>query len=116
MLATNRKLGVDTIRVTGSDSPDRDDDGVPDNVDQCPNSDLSPTVVIDGCNSGVTNTLFPTGCTISDLLTACANGASNHGQFMSCVSHMTNDLKRAGTITGQQKGSIQSCVAQAHIP
>jgi hypothetical protein len=41
---------------------------------------------------------------------------SNHGQFVSCVSHMTNDLKKAGTITGQQKGAIQSCAAQADIP
>jgi hypothetical protein len=26
---------------------------------------------------------------------------------------VTNDLKKAGTITGQQKGAIQSCAAQA---
>ena len=74
------------------------------------------TVVIDGCNSGVTNTLFPTGCTISDLIAACAEGASNHGQFVRCVSHMTNDLKKAGTVAGQQKGAVQSCAAQANIP
>jgi hypothetical protein len=29
---------------------------------------------------------------------------------------VTNDLKKAGTITGQQKGAIQSCAAQADIP
>ena len=74
------------------------------------------TVVIDGCDSGVPNTVFPSGCTISDLIAACAEGASNHGQFVSCVSHLTNDLKKAGTITGQQKGAIQSCAAKAHIP
>ena len=95
---------------------DSDNDGVPDTTDQCPNSDLSATVVIDGCNSGVTNTLFPTGCTISDFIAACAKGASNHGQFVSCVSSLTNALKKAGTITGQQKGAIQSCAAQAHLP
>jgi Concanavalin A-like lectin/glucanases superfamily len=81
--------------------------------DECPNSDLSATVVIDGCDSGVPNTVFPSGCTISDLVVACAEGASNHGQFVSCVSHVTNDLR--GTITGQQKGAIQSCAAQANI-
>src|SRR5262249_18094525 len=84
--------------------------------DECPNSDLSPTVVIDGCNSGVTNTLFATGRTISDLITECAIGASNHGKFVSCVSSLTNDLKKAGTITGAQKGAIQSCAAQANLP
>jgi hypothetical protein len=96
--------------------PDNDGDGIADNEDECPNSDLSATVVIDGCDSGVPNPLFPTGCTISDLIAACSEGASNHGQFVSCVSHMTNDLKKAGTITGQQKGAIQSCAAQADIP
>ena len=74
------------------------------------------TVVIDGCDSGVDNTLLPGGGTISDLISACANGASTHGQFVSCVSHVTNDLKKAGTITGQQKSAIQSCAAHASIP
>jgi Concanavalin A-like lectin/glucanases superfamily len=74
------------------------------------------TVVIDGCNTGVPNTSLPSGSTISDLIAACAEGARNHGQFVSCVAHVTNELKKAGTITGRQKGSIQSCAAQANIP
>ena len=74
------------------------------------------TVVIDNCDSGVANTLFPGGRTISDLIGACAEGARNHGQFVSCVSHLTTELMKAGTITGQQKGAIQSCTAKAHIP
>jgi hypothetical protein len=77
---------------------------------------LSATVVIDGCNSGIPNTLFATGWTIADLVAACAEGASNHGHFVCCVAHLTNDLKKAGTITGQQKSAIQSCAAQADIP
>ena len=97
-------------------SVDFDGDGVPDNKDDCPNSDLSATIVIDGCKTGITNTLFPSGCTISDLIAECAEGASDHGQFVSCVSGLTNALKKSGTITGQQKGTIQSCAAQAHIP
>jgi hypothetical protein len=96
---------------------DHDGDGIADNEDECPDSDLSATVVIDGCDSGVPNTVFPSGCTIPDLMaTTCAAGPSNHGQFVSCVSHLTNHLKKAGTITGQQKGAIQSCSAHANIP
>jgi hypothetical protein len=95
---------------------DSDEDGVPDDEDECPDSDVSATAVIDGCNSGVFNTVFPSGCTISDLIAECDEGASSHGQFVSCVSHLTNDLKKAGTITGRQKGAIQSCAAQADIP
>ncbi|HEX5854920.1 MAG TPA: PA domain-containing protein [Thermoanaerobaculia bacterium] len=94
--------------------PDADLDGVPDNVDCEPHSDFSPTVVIDGCDSGVPNTFFTDGCTISDLINHCAAGARNHGGFVSCVAHLGNDLKSAGIISGNQKGAIQSCAAHAH--
>jgi hypothetical protein len=104
-------------RLTVEYAIDSDNDGIPDDEDTtCPDSDLSATVVIDGCDSEVPNTVFPSGCTISDLIAACAEGASNHGQFVSCVSQVTNDLKKAGTITGQQKDAIQSCAEQADIP
>ncbi len=93
--------------------PDADLDGVPDNVDCEPNSNFAPTVVIDGCDSGVPNTFFTTGCTISDLVQHCAADAKNHGGFVSCVAHLTNDLKSAGIINGNQKGAIQSCAAKA---
>jgi hypothetical protein len=95
---------------------DADLDGVADDVDCSPNSDLSPTIVIDGCDSGVPNILFSNGCTISDLIAQIAANANNHGQFVSGVAHLTNDLKKAGLITGSQKGAIQSCAAGANIP
>ncbi len=97
-------------------TPDSDGDGIPDDEDECPDSDLSETVVIDGCDSGVTNYLFDNGCTISDLVGTCADDASNHGQFVSCVAHLTNELKRDGIISGREKGKIQSCAARADIP
>jgi len=98
---------------------DSDGDGVPDDEDECSDSDLSPTVVIDGCDSGVPNSfniLGTNGCTISDLIGQIADGASNHGQFVSGVSGLTNQLKKAGVITGRQKGAIQSCAGQSNIP
>jgi len=93
-----------------------DGDGVPDGRDQCIGSSTSATVVIDGCNSGAPNTVFSTGCRISDQINDCAVGAANHGAFVSCVAHLTDGLKAAGVITGQQKGAIQSCAARASIP
>ena len=96
--------------------PDADLDGVADNIDCEPNSDLSPTVVIGGCDSGVPNTFFSSGCTIADLVNKCAIGAGNHGNYVSCVAQVTNDLKKSGIITGAQKGAIQSCAAKAAIP
>jgi len=89
---------------------------VPDDVDQCLISDLSPTVVIDDCDSGVANTLGADGCTISDRIEELAANAKNHGSFSSSVAHLLNDLRKEGVITGAQKGVIQSCAAQASIP
>jgi len=96
--------------------PDSDGDGVPDAEDGCPDSDLSPTVAIAGCNSGVSNIVSPSGCTISDLAAECTEDAGNHGGFVSCIAHLTNDLRNAGIITGRQKGAIQRCAAHADIP
>jgi hypothetical protein len=96
---------------------DSDGDTVVDADDQCPNSDLSATVEINGVNTGIANTgANPAGCTFADLMQEmideCLDGAKNHGKFVSCVSHETNILKRAKTITGKQKGKIQSIVAK----
>jgi hypothetical protein len=96
--------------------PDADVDGVPDDSDCEPHSDFSATVVIGGCNSGVPNTFFLSGCTIKDLINHIAAGANNHGAFVSGVAQLTNALKKDGIITGAQKGAIQSCAAQARIP
>ncbi|HEY9420634.1 MAG TPA: PA domain-containing protein [Thermoanaerobaculia bacterium] len=91
-------------------------DGVPDGVDSCIGSSRSETVVIDGCDSGVANTVFANGCRISDQINDCAVAASNHGAFVSCVAHLGNKLKKDGVITGDQKGAIQSCAGSASIP
>ena len=90
-----------------------DNDGVADGVDQCIGSSSNATVVIDGCDSGVPNTTFATGCRITDQINDCAVGAGNHGAFVSCVSNLTNNLKKQGVISGNQKGAIQSCAAHA---
>ena len=96
---------------------DQDFDGIPNSRDLCPASDLRPSVVINQCDSGVPNTLLTTGCTIFDLIVDCANKTlKNHGAFVSCVTHLTNDLKNKRTITGAQKGAIQSCVTKIRIP
>lgn len=95
---------------------DTDGDGVTDENDLCQDSDLTLTVIIDGCDSDVGNSLMENGCTISDQIISCSDGAENHGKFVSCVSKVINDLKKTGIITGQQKGAIQSCAAQAAIP
>lgn len=95
---------------------DADGDSVPDTQDDCPNSIVAPTVVIRGCDSGAPNSVSRNGCTISDRIQQCAAAAQNHGQWVSCVAHLTNELKKAEIITGQQEGAIQRCAAQANMP
>jgi hypothetical protein len=92
---------------------DKDLDGVADGSDCEASSNFSPTIIIGGEDTGVANMLFSTGCTTSDLIAHIAAGAKNHGQFVSGVSHLTNDLKQQGLITGAEKGAIQSAAAHA---
>jgi hypothetical protein len=92
-----------------------DKDGVPDGVDSCIGSDSRSTVVIGPCDSGVPNTVFADGCRISDGIADCIRESNQgHGSVSSCISHYTNDLKKAGVISGAQKGAIQSCAHFAH--
>jgi hypothetical protein len=94
---------------------DDDHDGVVDCIDECPNSDLGPTVVIGDCNTDIENTLLASGCTILDGIYICASGARNHGQFVSCVAHFTNELVRDGVLSGNEKGVIESCAARSQL-
>lgn len=96
---------------------DTDGDGIPNFVDECIESDLSETVIIGDCDSGVVNHLLPSGCTISDLVGACLlDSTKNHGDFVSCIAFLTNLLKDQDIITGAEKSRIQRCAAQADIP
>ena len=93
--------------------PDADLDLVADDAgDACLASDLSTTVVIGGIDTAVPNTFFSNGCTIADLVNACSVNASNHGTYASCSAAVTNVLRDAGFITGEQKGAIQSAAAR----
>lgn len=95
--------------------PDQDVDGVPDGTDQCADSVLGGTVVIDSCDSGVPNTFFSNGCSIVDVVNQCGVSAATHEDFTSCVTHFTNALKD-GLLSNKQKASIQRCAAKASIP
>jgi hypothetical protein len=93
--------------------PDADGDLVNDEVDCNSHSDLRPTIVIGGIDTGVPNQLFPNGCTSSDLIEALRAGASNHGAFVSGVAHLTNLWVSAGLITEEQKDAVQGAAAKS---
>ncbi|HKI73396.1 MAG TPA: hypothetical protein VJ998_02050 [Pseudomonadales bacterium] len=89
--------GTITSVSFGSDS---DGDGISDDMDSCPHSDLSPTVVINGHDSGVKNTLQPDGCTLVDMFGGDTSSSN--------VAHVTNQMRKDGLISGRDKGAIQS--------
>lgn len=71
------------------------------------------SLVIDGCDSGVTDHRLPDGSLFSQRVQACAIDATTHGEFVSCVAALGNESVGARSITGRQKGAIQSCSGRA---
>ncbi|HEX2834058.1 MAG TPA: lamin tail domain-containing protein [Thermoanaerobaculia bacterium] len=91
---------------------DHDGDGFADDQDNCATGDARPTVILDGCDSGVANPVNANGCSLTDQLTALHAAAKNHGQFVSSVAKLLNEWMKNGVITGAQKGALESCVAR----
>ena len=85
---------------------DDDGDGIADGADACASTLAGSTV--DPAN----------GCSIAQLC-PCAGprgqsvGWKNHGAYVSCVAHSSNNLLKLGLITNQQKGTIQSAAGQS---
>ena len=70
-------------------------------------------ILINGCDTGVVDVLYDDN-RISELIEDIYFEAKNHGQFVRGVALLTNELMKAGIITGEEKGKIQSCAAQAN--
>ena len=92
----------------GDPDNDLDGDGVCGDVDDCPDSDLSPTVVINGRDTGIENQVLANGCTIADLVngpptdpgkgTNKGKAGGNGGS----VAKLAGELHKAGVITGPE--------------
>ena len=83
---------------------DADNDGVPDSLDQCPDTPEGAIVNAEGCSI--------------DQLVPCDGPASggtwkNHGEYVSTIAHVANDFVSEGLITGQERGQIVSAAAQS---
>lgn len=72
-----------------SGETDQDNDGVPDSLDQCPNTLPGSIVNSDGCSI--------------DQLVPCDGPWKNHGQFVSAMAHVTKEFEREGLITQRQR-------------
>lgn len=102
------------ISEIGTGDVDTDGDGILDSVDACTESDLSATVVVGANDSGVTNHLLESGCTITDTIAQIQADADKHGKVVSGVSHFLNHLKDSGVLSGKEKGAIQSATAKTN--
>ena len=75
----------------------------------------STLLEIDGCDTGIPD-LDVNGTPLSELIDECAANAKNHGKFVSCVNKIINPLKKAGVISGSEKGRITRCAAKSSLP
>ena len=105
-------LRADNSKLTLVNTCDSDGDGVPDVIDSCSHSDTRSTVIIGSCDSGVTNTLNASGCTLADEIAALQLAARNHGEFVSSVARFTNSLKQLNLLTDAEKAALQRCAAR----
>jgi hypothetical protein len=96
---------------------DTDGDGVPDAEDECPNSILTPTVIIGDRDSGVENVVDEHGCSIADLLAKLEpeGGYRNHGQFVSKATQLFKTLRAEGLISKQDQQKLQKAAAQSNV-
>jgi hypothetical protein len=105
-------LTFELLRDIGWTFPDADGDGLADDEDCNPNSDLRETIWVGTINTGVPNMLFDNGCTMADLIEQIRAQALNQGQFVSDIAHLTNHWVAEGLISGAQKGAIQNAAAR----
>ena len=83
---------------------DSDGDGVNDDDDAFPYSDLGATVAIGACDAGAANALFDDGATMNDLLAAAAAGVRNHGAYVSAVSGLSKPVEEERSDQRQGEG------------
>jgi N-acetylneuraminic acid mutarotase len=102
-------------RYTPASVSDTDGDGVCDQADACPSSDLRDTVSIGTCETGVTNTLDSVGCSLQDRIDACAT-AEKRGGSTRCVATLTHALFREGLLSGRERGRILGCLHGHEVP
>ncbi|HJY80663.1 MAG TPA: hypothetical protein VKK81_06215 [Candidatus Binatia bacterium] len=114
------------IENSGSDSAlllalrphhdDSDGDGIVDADDNCPSSDLSSPLTIDGCRTRTPNVVDEFGCSLADHIADCAATAANHDDFVSCVADLAAELRAERVITQRQETNINICAKNSSLP
>lgn len=101
----------------GDPCPDTDGDGVTDDTDECIDSDLRPSVDVNGPpkpkgndNHGVTtvtNYLLPNGCTVQDLVNAIALANVKNGEYKKALNNLAEQLVGENVLTYDEGKALQ---------
>jgi hypothetical protein len=91
---------VYVFRAEGAPPADLDNDGVPDGVDQCP--DTAPGAIVDA-----------SGCSIEQLV-PCDGPWQSHGHYLQALRDVTSDFVGAGLITRSERDAILRAGARSN--
>lgn len=94
---------------------DIDGDGIENDLDPCPTSDPSDVIVINGCNTGVSN-IVNDGCTLADQINDCGLTAATTWQFTNCVNTLVGDYVDSGLLTAADQTAIMDCAQAWGMP
>jgi hypothetical protein len=113
------KSSVNDPALLLADRPHHDDsdgDGIVDADDNCPSSDLSTPLTIDGCKTRTPNLVDEFGCSLADHIADCAATAANHDDFVSCVADLAAELRAERVINQRNEANINHCAKNSSLP
>ena len=87
---------------------DSDLDGRENKLDCAPRSDLRQTVFVRGVNSGVTNQMLSTGCTIADRISKIPSRSGTQTEFLRRLTQLLDQLLSTSVINTSQRTAILS--------
>jgi hypothetical protein len=93
-------------------SDDIDNDNVLDEFDECPESNLETTIIVNGCDTGVQNKLLKNGCTVNDMVAECNANTDSRFGFLRCVNQHLRKLKPP-EMRLREKWAILKCAFKA---
>ena len=93
---------------------DSDGDGIPDYIDQTPDSrDVGGAIKIGQVDSGVENVVFEDGNTLSDLIHEMSVASRNHGALVRDVQRLNFFLYRSEVLTWEESRQLKRATAQS---
>ncbi|GAA5479943.1 FG-GAP-like repeat-containing protein [Haloferula helveola] len=95
--------------------PDSDGDGIPDSQDAVPNSNVGPTIAVQGGESGVENRIGEDGTTLADRFDALPGPEElgNQGRYVASLADLLKELQEEALISKDEAKAIHKATVQA---